>query len=1201
MLRIQDASPRVEHCLFQASRVRGITLLNSNATVANCQFLNNSNYALVMTPGSFPLVSGNQAAGNAGGIGDAIGILGGTLTVSGTLLKDAIPYSIIDDVVIGEDATLTIASGTTMQFRDPSDDLIVVGALRATGTSTLPILFTSDDATKAPGQWGRIFVRDASRDEDTLFENVLLEYGGGFQDAQLVLEQASPSMTRLSSRFSRQDGLYMTGSNPTINQSRFEDNLRAGIRAATGSSPVIRGSTFLNNTGHGVENTDRSLTIDANGNFWGDPSGPLDTLNQDGLDQLNEDSGGESVSEYVQWANPLIQDIPFISLEPEIQIDPASLDFEEVALNQSLQKSITIRSTGNFLLTIQSLTLSDSAFAVEDQTLPWFITAGEESLLTVIFTPGTTGLIEGTLTIRSSDFRNDPLEINLRGTGTIDGQGGTGGSNIATFDEGAQGWVVVSLLSEGPFGPIEAGPREPTHQVDGGNPGGHLSMVDPDNQIFYFQAPALFLGNQLHRYDETLQFDLRISPVSPVFEAPDVILKGAGLTLLYNAEPTPGTDWVSYEVPLGLSGPWVVDGTTDLATEEQMRLVLGQLEALRIRGEFVAISSDITYLDNVGFGNGEPPPVNPAVRFEPESIDFGSVEIGDSKGVNLVVRNDGDSDLVIDNPSYTPDSPFEGLSDPLPITLESGQETTFLAIFRPEAVGDFTGQFRFETNDQEMPKVVIPLNGISAAPADWAPVPLTAISQPDGTLRLLWSTDQSDIELEFTNWLNAPANWEKYVGEIQRNGFDYWTDVIFDEMHRFYKLSNDTMSDGGDEPTDSSILTASGNVSPSEGGVISSSDSTFIFEVPPGAVDEPTTINIKYTSLDAPEDGVAFGEFEMEPTGLVFKEPGLMRVKLPRSPTNSEQLSVRSHSLNNPGRVVGRELSYFENIEDFNFNPEGQILEFKIMHFSQLTWDLENALNIVFEFPGKYLKKGDLIYTLTDAQPAGGGDWYPGHAALYLGTQNKSDSKNDGQTIIEATFSEGARIGPLYGANGVRFGTLDGFKKLQGHMFMGARRPLLFDVTAEERGNIANWAIDQLGRPYSIVLGGPWANLFDGPSTRNSISCVGLTEGAYENGIGKEITAELFQPILSPYRQFSYTKPVTSIELKEGELFELKIRGMMRVSGYYYNRPFVNHNVSISASTEDAQEFLERSETSFTPFGSLEIRFFRKKVVIFLV
>ncbi|MCK4394218.1 right-handed parallel beta-helix repeat-containing protein, partial [Candidatus Bipolaricaulota bacterium] len=95
--------------------------------------------------------------------------------VSGTLQQDKTwseTIRVTGDVYVPPGCTLTILPGTVIRFAVRSDsvnhslgqfncpapkaELIVEGTLKAQGTETKPILFTSDSATPSPGDWGGI-------------------------------------------------------------------------------------------------------------------------------------------------------------------------------------------------------------------------------------------------------------------------------------------------------------------------------------------------------------------------------------------------------------------------------------------------------------------------------------------------------------------------------------------------------------------------------------------------------------------------------------------------------------------------------------------------------------------------------------------------------------------------------------------------------------------------------------------------------------------------------------------------------------------------------------------------------------------------------------------------------------------------------------------------------------------------------------
>lgn len=161
----------------------------------------------------------------------------------------------------------------------------------------------------------------------------------------------------------------------------------------------------------------------------------------------------------------------------------------------------------------------------------------------------------------------------------------------SSFDTDAEGWTAQGD-SEGPL----------TWVASGGNPGGHAQIDDQTlGGVTYFVAPAKFLGNQAAALGSLLRFDLKqVYPGGAnQFNAADVLLQGAGLTLAYDTASNPANgSWTAYAVPLAAGG-WHLNALNGaLATADQMAAVLGSLSSLRIRAEYQT-GADIGHLDNV--------------------------------------------------------------------------------------------------------------------------------------------------------------------------------------------------------------------------------------------------------------------------------------------------------------------------------------------------------------------------------------------------------------------------------------------------------------------------------------------------------------------------------------------------------------------------------------------------------------------------
>lgn len=156
----------------------------------------------------------------------------------------------------------------------------------------------------------------------------------------------------------------------------------------------------------------------------------------------------------------------------------------------------------------------------------------------------------------------------------------------SNFNTDLSGWVT-SIGSE-------------TYAATDGNPGGSIRGVEGGAGVWYFQAPDAYLGDRAAYYGGSISFDLRQDVDTSQFDENDILLTGGGIALALDMGPNPGTDWTSYSANLSLGGGWKIGSTTGrVATEDEIRTVLGDLQSLGIRGEYVlGTAGDASNLDN---------------------------------------------------------------------------------------------------------------------------------------------------------------------------------------------------------------------------------------------------------------------------------------------------------------------------------------------------------------------------------------------------------------------------------------------------------------------------------------------------------------------------------------------------------------------------------------------------------------------------
>jgi hypothetical protein len=177
---------------------------------------------------------------------------------------------------------------------------------------------------------------------------------------------------------------------------------------------------------------------------------------------------------------------------------------------------------------------------------------------------------------------------------------------MSTFDTDAEGWNAVSLNTSFAI----TGTHVVTWNATGGNPGGNISLHDPQvDTVFYWNAPAQYLGDMSAAFGGTLTYDVHHTG-GPLANAADVILVGgtSPLRLVYDAAANPTTAWTPFTIPFS-QGRWRVGSLSGaFATQQQIRNVLSALTAFRIRGEYINGTNETGYLDNVSVNEPTPEP-----------------------------------------------------------------------------------------------------------------------------------------------------------------------------------------------------------------------------------------------------------------------------------------------------------------------------------------------------------------------------------------------------------------------------------------------------------------------------------------------------------------------------------------------------------------------------------------------------------------
>lgn len=155
------------------------------------------------------------------------------------------------------------------------------------------------------------------------------------------------------------------------------------------------------------------------------------------------------------------------------------------------------------------------------------------------------------------------------------------------FSSGAQGWRLTDhACSSSYITIIQAYPV--TWVASGGNPGGYIEGIDPENNCFFFDAPAASLGDWSQYIGGTLEYAMKSSVRNWTSDNAIAIIGTNGVSLIGKVEPVPYPQWGAYALQLvpsklrknAINGP--------AATDSEIAAVLGSLAAFRISGEYGA-------------------------------------------------------------------------------------------------------------------------------------------------------------------------------------------------------------------------------------------------------------------------------------------------------------------------------------------------------------------------------------------------------------------------------------------------------------------------------------------------------------------------------------------------------------------------------------------------------------------------------------
>jgi trimeric autotransporter adhesin len=403
-----------------------------------------------------------------------------------------------------------------------------------------------------------------------------------------------------------------------------------------------------------------------------------------------------------------------------LSANPPTISFGTVATGASATKQIVLTNTGNAAVKIASLSSHGIGMTAGGVTTPKSLNPSESVTITAGFAPTAAGNSTGSITV-VSDAANPSLTIPSSGTGAVgdlvispssynfgtvvDGQ--TKSQTITVSNSGTASLTITQFSATGSAYSV-SGLATPTTIAPGasktfnvlfaptaaGNLPGSVSITTNASN-----SPGLL---SLAGTGSAASVSLSSSPASISFSN---VNSGSANSKTVTISNGGNTSLTISQIAVNAKD-FSISGMTAPLT-----LAAGQNAAMSVTFKPTA-SENITGNITVSSAQGATSvisvagsAVQPALAITPSSANFGNVTQGSPATQTIRLSNSGTGTLLVTQLSVT-GSGFSTGTLPLPVSLASGQSTTFNVAFAPTSAGTASGSVTVVANAPNSPAII---------------------------------------------------------------------------------------------------------------------------------------------------------------------------------------------------------------------------------------------------------------------------------------------------------------------------------------------------------------------------------------------------------------------------------------------------------------------------------------------------------------
>src|SRR5712664_1635541 len=412
---------------------------------------------------------------------------------------------------------------------------------------------------------------------------------------------------------------------------------------------------------------------------------------------------------------------------PQVQLaaSQSPLDFGDVSTGTNKTKTITLINSGSASIRLSRAHVSGSSFKVSGLSLPLTLGPKQNTTFNVVFAPGRTGNITGSVSLVSNDARY-ATTIVLSGTGVQRhlwvnpssasfgnvGLGTHSAHTITLTNPGPASVTVYRAYASGSgFSmtglrfPLKLGPGQKTT----------ISVVFAPVSTCSVTGRVSLVSNALNSPTtialsgtgaQPLQPQLSVTPPSASFGNVGVGTRNTYAFTLTNSGSASVTVSQAHVSGSGLSvGGLSMPLTLAPGQKTNFSVVFAPASTGNITGSVSLVSNALNSPTTIALSGIGVQPLQPQLSVVPPSASFGDVAVGTRNSQTITLINSATANVAISQATPSGNG-FSMTGLTVPLTLSAGQRTSFNAAFAPASAGSVTGSLSLVNDAPNSPSTI---------------------------------------------------------------------------------------------------------------------------------------------------------------------------------------------------------------------------------------------------------------------------------------------------------------------------------------------------------------------------------------------------------------------------------------------------------------------------------------------------------------